>query len=287
MKYEFVEENRSAFGVEKMCEALKVSRSGYYAWRRCPVSRRRNENAVLLPRIRESYIKSRGTYGSPRITEDLREAGIRCGKNRIARLMRDNGIVAKTKRRFKATTDSRHNLPVAENLLRRRFRAESPNRVWVSDITYVWTQEGWLYLAMVLDIYSRKVVGWAMEERITTDLALKALERAVWRRKPVKGLIFHSDRGSQYASEAFREALKGHGFLQSMSAKGDCYDNAVAESFFNTLKTEHVYHERFTTRSEARRSIFEYIEAFYNSTRRHSTLGQRSPLEFERDALAA
>lgn len=287
MKYEFVEENRSAFGVEKMCKTFKISRSGYYAWRRCPVSRREKENAELLPRIKEAYIKSRCTYGSPRITDDLRDAGIRCGKNRIARLMRENGIVAKTTRRFKATTDSKHKLPVAPNILERNFTTDAPNKVWVSDITYIWTHEGWLYLAVILDLFSRKIVGWAMDERITTDLTLKALERAVWRREPAQGLIFHSDRGSQYASEAFREALKGHGFLQSMSRKGDCWDNAVAESFFNTLKTEHVYHERFETRSEARLSVFDYIEVFYNRTRRHSTLGQRSPLDFERAAMAA
>ena len=200
--------------------------------------------------------------------------------------MRINGIAAKTKRRFKATTNSRHSLPVAPNLLNKRFVAEGPDKIWVSDITYVWTEAGWLYLATMLDLFSRKIVGWAMGERITSELVIKALYQAIWRRRLERGLILHSDRGSQYASSAFRVVLTRHGITQSMSARGDCYDNAVAESFFHTLKTEYVYFEKFRTRAEAQNGIFEYIEVFYNRIRRHSTLGNMSPQAFEQAKAA-
>ena len=224
---------------------------------------------------------SRRTYGSPRITKELRENGVLCGKNRIARLMRLYGIYAKTKRRFKVTTHSNHNLPVAANLLKGQFQTDKPNKVWLSDITYIRTQEGWLYLSVILDLYNRQVVGWSMDERLTQDLVLQALQQALGRRKPDSGVVFHSDRGSQYAGHAFRNVLERHHFSQSMSATGNCYDNAVMESFFHTLKTEVVYFERYRTRAEARQSIFEYIEVFYNRIRRHSALGYLSPLEFE------
>jgi len=224
---------------------------------------------------------SRGTYGSPRLTAELRARGIRCGKNRIARLMRLHGIAAKMKRRFKITTHSRHNLPVAENLLNRQFAVDRPNKVWLSDITYIQTQEGWLYLSAVLDLYNRQVIGWSMNDRLTQDLVLNALAQALGRRTPEADAIFHSDRGSQYAGHAFRDVLRNHDFVQSMSGTGNCYDNAVMESFFHTLKTEVVYCERYRTRAEARQSIFEYIEVFYNRIRRHSSLGYLSPLEFE------
>lgn len=210
----------------------------------------------LTDRIKEAYAISRGTYGSPRITVELQETGIQCGKNRIARLMKINGIAAKTRRRFKATTCSRHNLPVADNILKRQFTADAPNKVWLSDITYIPTQEGWLYLSAILDAYSRQIVGWSMSERITSELVIKAFEHAVDKRKPEGELIFHSDRGSQYASEVFRLALKNTGCIQSMSGKGSCYDNAAMESFFHTFKTEHVCFERYKTRQEARQSIF-------------------------------
>ena len=205
---------------------------------------------------------------------------------RIARLMRINGIAAKTRRRFKATTNSRHCLPVSPNLLNRHFTADGPNKVWTSDITYVWTEEGWLYLAVVLDVFSRQIVGWSMGERIDTALVLRAFNQAVMRRRPTPGLIFHSDRGSQYASADFRKALKLCGAVQSMSNKGDCYDNSITETFFHTLKTELVYFERYKTRAEAKRGIFEYIEAFYNRLRRHSALGYRSPFAFEQAKVA-
>lgn len=286
MKYEFMARERSAFAVERMCRLFNVSRSGYYAWRLGNGGRRRKENAALLEAIRHYHRASRRTYGSPRITGDLREAGFRCGAKRVARLMRINGIVAKTRRRFKATTDSRHCLPVAENILGKRFTADGPNRVWTSDITYVWTDEGWLYLAVVLDVFSRRIVGWAMGKKMDAGLVLRAFHQAVARRRPERGLIFHSDRGSQYASDTFRMALRDCGAVQSMSKKGDCYDNAVTETFFHTLKTELVYFEKYRTRAEAMSGIFEYIEAFYNGVRRHSTLGNVSPKAFEQAKAA-
>lgn len=242
---------------------------------------------MLLSEIRVIHRKSRETYGSPRVTAELRDRGIRCGRNRVARIMRDNGICAKMRRKFKRTTDSRHNLPVAANLLDQDFAVGRPNSVWAGDITYVPTDEGWLYLATVLDLYSRQVVGWSMKRRMTRDLVVDALKQAVGRRKPPPGLIHHSDRGSQYASGEFQELLNKHGFLCSMSRKGNCYDNACVESFFGTLKTEMICFERYKTRDDARRSIFEYIEVFYNRQRKHSTLGYKSPVEFEISAKVA
>ena len=237
--------------------------------------------------IRESHQRSRRAYGSPRITEDLRAKGTMCGKNRVARLMNIHGIIGKAKKKFKATTNSKHNLPIAENLLNQNFEAEKPNTVWISDITYVPTLEGWLYLVVILDLFSRQVVGWAMSDRLTSGFVIKALYQAIGRRRLASGCIFHSDRGVQYASTDFRDVLKAFGFIQSMSRKGNCYDNAVAESFFHTLKTEHVYDYRYELRAEARQSIFEYIEMFYNRQRRHSALGYRSPLSFELEAMTA
>jgi transposase InsO family protein len=259
---------------------LDVSRSRYYAWRRRSQGFRQQENERLLEKIKEAHQMSRRTYGSPRITVELNANGTPCGKNRIARLMRLHGIFAKTKRRFRVTTHSNHNLPVAENLLNRRFETDKPNKVWLSDITYIRTQEGWLYLSTVLDLFNRQVIGWSMDDRLTQDLVLQALHQALGRRKADPGVIFHSDRGSQYAGHAFRSVLKQHQFSQSMSATGNCYDNAVMESFFHTLKTEVVYFERYRTRADARQSIFEYIEVFYNRIRRHSSLGYLSPLDF-------
>lgn len=287
MKYWFIERNRSSFRVEKMCRVLGVSRSGYYGWKKRPESRRRRENKELLVMIKGTYERSRGTYGSPRITKELQERGMRCGENRIAGIMRGNGIVAKRTKKFRATTNSKHSYPVAENLLNRHFAVEGPNRVWCSDITYISTAEGWLYLVIILDLFSRQVVGWGMSARLTGDFVIKALYQAEGRRTIAQGCIFHSDRGVQYACKDFKEVLQGYGFEQSMSRKGDCYDNAVAESFFSTLKTELVHHCRYTTRAEARQSIFEYIEIFYNRERRHSALGYRSPVRFEQEVLAA
>jgi transposase InsO family protein len=224
---------------------------------------------------------SRYTYGSPRITIELREQGDTCSKNRVARIMRENDIKAKTARKFKVTTNSKHNMPISENLLNQNFSVSTPDRVWVSDITYIRTLEGWLYLSIILDLYSRKIIGWSVSDRITKKVVTDALLKAIWNRKPSKGLIVHSDQGSQYASIEFRNIIKRFGFKQSMSGKGNCYDNAVAESFFHTIKTECVYSEVYKSKSEAKSAIFDYIEIFYNRQRRHSTIGYMSPVDFE------
>jgi len=287
MKYWFMDQHSSCHGVQKMCRVIGASRSGYYRWKRQPQSNRQKENEKILMGIRESHKRSRRTYGSPRITEDLRAKGTPCGENRVARLMNIYGIVGKAKKKFKATTNSKHNLPVAENLLNQNFEAAKPNTVWASDITYVPTLEGWLYLVVVLDLFSRQVVGWAMSDRLTSGFVVKALYQAIGGRRPAPGCVFHSDRGVQYASTDFRDVLGAYGFVQSMSRKGNCYDNAVAESFFHTLKTEHVYDYRYESRAAARQSIFEYIEMFYNRHRRHSALGYHSPVSFELAAMAA
>lgn len=261
---------------------LNFSRSGYYAGRIRPVSRREEENKILVSQIKIVHQDNRQVYGSPRITAELRSRGYSCSVNRVAKLMKENKIAAKTKRKFKVTTASRHKFPVAPNLLNQSFLVPNKNQVWASDITYIHTREGWLYLAMVLDLHSRSVVGWAMGDRLQRDLVMDAFKQAVQRRRPEPGLILHSDRGVQYACSDFRELLAGQSVTQSMSGKGNCYDNAVSESFFKTLKTELIYFSRFQTRAEAKSEIFEYIEVFYNRQRRHSSLGYRSPAEFER-----
>lgn len=287
MRYEFIHEHRSSFRVEKMCRICNVSRSGYYAWRQREKSRRQHKNEQLVEKIKNIHVHNRNVYGSPRITEELRAQGVCCGKNRVARLMRLNGIKAKTVKRYRVTTNSAHRLPVAPNLVNRRFAANECNKLWVSDISYIATREGWLYLAVVIDVFSRQIVGWSMGERLHDTLTISAFSQAMIRRKPSSDLIFHSDRGSQYASDRFTMVLRSHGIIQSMSGKGNCYDNAVAESFFHTLKTELVYLEGYETRAEARQSIFEYIEVFYNRVRRHSALGYKSPLEYERRTMVA
>ena len=287
MKYWFMDQHCSTHGVQKMCRVIEASRSGYYRWKKQPQSRRQKENEKMLIEIKESHKNSRRAYGSPRIVEDLKEKGMKCGKNRVARLMKIHGIVGKAKKKFKATTNSNHALPVAENLLNQNFEAAKPNTVWLSDITYIATLEGWLYLVVIIDLFSRQVVGWGMSDRLTSEFVVKALYQTIGRRHPGTGCIFHSDRGIQYASTDFRDVLKSYGFIQSMSRKGNCYDNAVSESVFHTLKTEHVYDYRYETRAEARQSIFDYIEMFYNRQRRHSALGYRSPLSFELEAMAA
>jgi transposase InsO family protein len=264
-----------------MCEVLNVSRSGYYAWRRRSESERSQANTKLLEAIRKVHHDSRGTYGSPRIYQELKKQDIPCSENRVARLMREDGLYATTKRRYKATTNSKHDFPVAPNLLGRDFSPAEPNRVWAGDITYIWTTEGWLYLAVVIDLFSRSVVGWAMDKRMTRQLVMNALTMAVRRRHPSSGLIFHSDRGSQYASKEFQSLLAKHGMRCSMSRKGDCWDNAPIESFFGSLKQELVFLQRYSTRFHARQSLFEYIERFYNRHRLHSTLGYKSPAEYE------
>ena len=282
MKYKFIDMNRSEFEVEKMCRALGVSRSGYYRWRQEPVSEREKENEKLAAAIRDIHERSRNTYGSPRVHAELKDRGYRIGRNRVARLMRKHRIRSKVKKRFKVTTHSKHGLPVAENLLKRGdVQLHRPNQVWVSDITYIRSREGWLYLCIIMDLYSRSIVGWSMEERLTKELVLKSLHMACMRREPQRGIIFHSDRGSQYASKAFRALLAGKGFRASMSGKGNCYDNAHAESFFHTMKVEEVYDNVYRSLQEARLSIFEYIEVFYNRFRKHSQVGYQSSYQFE------
>ena len=281
MKYQAIGDHANRFPVRLMCRALQVSSAGYYAWGQRPESHRAQRNRALIERIRVLHAQSRRTYGSPRLTRDLRDTGHTCSENRVARLMREHAIRAKTVKKWRATTDSGHKLPVAANTLDRQFVVTAPNRVWAGDISYLWTDEGWLYLAVVLDLYSRAVIGWAMGSRLTASLATEALTMALWRRKPSTELLHHSDRGVQYASGDYQRLLGKHGIACSMSRKGNCWDNACVESFFGTLKKELVHHRRYATREEAKQEIFEYIEVFYNRQRRHSTLGYRSPAEFE------
>ncbi len=282
MKYRAMKDHAARFDVRLMCRTLQVAASGYYAWLKRPECARARENRALVVEIRAAHERSRRDYGSPRITHELREAGRRCGENRIARLMRVHGIRAKRVRRWRATTQSNHRLPVATNTLDRQFSVSRPNQVWAADISYLWTEEGWVYLAVVLDLYSRAVVGWAMAPYLTAQLATKALEMALARRNPARGLLHHSDRGVQYAAHDYQRLLAHHGITCSMSRKGNCWDNACVESFFSTLKLEHVYHHRYVTREQAKHDVFGWIELTYNRQRRHSKLGYRSPAEFER-----
>jgi transposase InsO family protein len=275
----------SQFSVAALCRAMRVTRSGYYAWRKHEPSARKKQDETLLNSIRQFFERSKQTYGSPRILRDLREAGFACGKHRAARLMKQSGLRAVVAPRLRVTTDSKHALPAAQNLLDRDFAAGAANRKWASDITYLRTGQGWLYLAVVLDLFSRRVVGWSMQANLDRSLVLNALESALGHRRPEAGLIHHSDRGSQYASAGFREALGAAEIACSMSRRGNCYDNAAVESFFGTLKQELVNRCRFATREVARQAVFEYIEVWYNRQRRHSSLGYVSPVEFERRAL--
>jgi len=260
---------------------MQVSRSGYYSWRKRGESARQRENNRLIPIVRAAHKKSKGTYGARRIAIEVEAHGSSCGRFKAGTLMKLAGVAAKQKKKFKATTDSKHNLPVAPNLLNRQFEVKEPDTVYASDITYIWTREGWLYLAVILDLFSRQVVGWSLSNRMTKKLIMNALRMAIWRRRPAPGLIFHSDRGSQYCSNDFQKMLKTYGMISSMSRKGNCWDNAVAESFFGSLKTERVFFSNYMTREEARRDVVDYIEMFYNSNRRHSYLGYVSPKEFE------
>ena len=268
-----------------LCRTVQVSTSGYYAWKGREPSKRQKYNEMLLSQIRQFFARSRQTYGSPRIWKDLLEAKVCCGKHRVARLMRQTGLRAVVGRRFRVTTNSKHALPVAENLLDQDFGVAEANVKWASDITYLRTGEGWLYLAVVLDLFSRRVVGWSMQASLDRSLVLNALQAALSLRQPGRGLLHHSDRGSQYASADFQTRLSEQGIQCSMSRRGNCYDNAVVESFFGTLKQEMVNRCRFATGAAARREVFEYIEVWYNRQRRHSSLGYVSPAEFERRAL--
>ena len=271
-----------------MCRVLNVTESGYYKWRKQPPSKREQENMQLLKRIKEIHELTDQTYGSPRITDAVREEGFIVSRARVARLMRKHDIKAQTKRKFKVTTDSYHNYPISPNRLDRDFSADCFGAVWTSDITYIRTGEGWLYLTVVMDLFNREIVGWAMSNSLrASETTIPALGAACMKNCPLPGLIFHSDRGVQYACENFRELLSENKMLQSMSGKGDCYDNAVTESFFATLKKELVYRRRYKTRWQARQSIFKYIETFYNRIRKHSTLGNMSPVQFKKSRKAA
>jgi len=274
-----IEAEKANYSVSMMCDALGVSKSGFHAWRNRVSSARDEENARLLTAIRRSWMLSNRTYGSPRIHEDLVDDGWVVSQYRVARMMRQNGIKGIKKGRYVHTTDSDHDLPIAPNLLDRNFDVDAPNKVWVSDICYIWTAQGFHYLCVVLDLFNREIVGWAMDRSRNTELVLSALRRAVLFRQPDPGLLFHSDRGSQYASYDFDEALTDYGFVQSMSRKGDCFDNAVVESFFSTLRVELTYRHRWKTRVAPERYITYYISSFSNHPRRHSTLGYLSPAQ--------
>jgi putative transposase len=277
-----IDAEKEVYPIALMCEVLDVGRSGYYAWQRRQPSARRQEYDKLVPIVQQADKASKGTYGARRMAIEIEKSGTPCGRTKAATVMALAEVAAKQKKKFKATTDSDHDLPVAPNLLDREFTVSEPDRVYVGDITYIWTQEGWLYLAVVLDLFSRQVVGWSMSRRMTRGLVMDALRMAYWRRKPQPGVIFHSDRGSQYCSNEFQALLTTYQMLSSMSRKGNCWDNAVAESFFGTLKTERVFFSSYKTREEARRDIIDYVEMFYNSKRRHSHLGYLSPREFEK-----
>jgi putative transposase len=279
--YELVDSEKAAFAVGALCEAVGVSRSAYYAWRRSTPSQRKLANERLLAEIRAIHVENKARYGSPRMRDELKGRGHEAGKHRVARLMRENGIKARLRPRFRRTTDSRHDQPVAPNLLERNFTTSAPNQAWVGDITYVWTAEGWAYLAVLLDLYSRRVVGWALRKSLNRELAVSALKQALSCRRPPPGLVQHTDRGCQYASTEYRQLLDEHGALCSMSRVGDCWDNAVAESFFATIKKELVHRCAFQTRSEAYDAISDYIENYYNAKRRHSAAGNQSPINFE------
>ena len=281
MRYELVQTKRGTQPIHRACAALCVSKSGYYACRNRSDSRRACEDRRLLVEIRASFEASKRTYGSPRVTKDLKGLGYRCSAKRVARIMRQNGLTALLKKRFRSTTDSHHGLPIFQNVLQRRFSASEPDKVWAGDVTYITTEEGGLYLAVLMDLYSRRIVGWKTAERNDRYLALGALERAVATRRPGTGLLHHTDRGSPYAAYEYQEKLAQMSAVCSMSRKGDCYDNAVVESFFGSLKRERVHRRKYWSRDEARDDLTEYIN-FYNHSRRHSHTGGISPDEFEK-----
>jgi putative transposase len=281
-----VKSNEEHFPVGMMCRLLSVSRSGYYSWKNRPLSGRDQANRILTADIKRIFDDEKGRPGSPRISRRLQEEGKSVSRHRVAKLMRDNGLRAKAAKKYKATTNSNHALPVAPNLLEQNFTADVPDQKWVSDITYIWTEEGWLYLAVVLELYSRRVIGWAIGERMTAALVCDALMMALWRHHMPKGVIVHSDRGSQYCSAAYQKLFTQHQLVCSMSKKGDCYDNAAMESWNHSFKIEAIHGERFLTRSEAKYHVFEYIEVYYNRKRLHSKLGYVSPEAFEAKQVA-
>ena len=287
MKYAWIEAHRSLFAVARMCRQLEVSRSGYCQWRARPASERALSNATLDARVAALHAESDQSYGRPRIVKGLRDDGVVVGHERVRQSLRRQGLRPVYKRPYRVTTDSQHDKPIAPNVLERRFAGWPPNQAWVADITYILTAEGWLYLACVMDLASRRIVGWSMSDRMKADLVCEALRSAYWRRKPAAGLIMHSDRGSQYASDGHRRLLSDYGMVQSMSRRANCWDNAAMESFFKTLKVERVHRVHYATRAQARLDIVNWIEGFYNRRRLHSSIGYRSPIDAERDLLAA
>ena len=281
MRFAFIDVERASYPLRILFRVLQVSKSGYYAWQTRKPSNRDLEDERLRPKILEAFKTGRGSYGSPRVQSELVDQGFEIGRRRVARLMREMGLEGLSPRKFRVTTDSKHDEPIAPNVLARDFEASRVNEKWVTDITYVWTAEGWLYLAVVIDLYSRRIVGWSTADHLETSLCLGALSMALTHRANVRGMIHHSDRGVQYASHRYREALKARGIECSMSRRANCWDNAVAESFFGTLKNELIYRRPWLTRESARDAIGEYIEVFYNRIRRHSTIGNMSPAKFE------
>ncbi len=281
MKYAFIRAYYKDYRVTRLCDVLEVSGSGYYDWRTRPESNRSRENRQLTEKIKDYHRRSRKIYGSPKIHRDLVSEGETCGVNRVARLMSTSGIQSKLARKFMITTDSKNTMQPAPDILQRRFVVENPDVAWVSDTTFIATREGWLYLAVILDLFSRQIIGWAMRKKNNAELVQDALTMAIWRRGRVNDIIVHSDQGSTYASSGYQQQLTASKLRCSMSRKGECLDNAVAESFFGTLKNELVYHEDYKTREQARQSIFEYIEVFYNRQRRHAFLNYMTPVEYE------
>ncbi|MFC6640009.1 IS3 family transposase [Sulfitobacter sediminilitoris] len=282
MRFRFIEEHGRDFPTNRLCQVLDVSERGLRAYRSRPASQRQRTDMVVLAHIKEQSRLSLGSYGRPRMTEELKELGLNIGHRRVGRLMRENGIQVERSKKYKVTTDSNHAFNIAPNLLNRDFAANEPNRKWAGDISYVWTREGWLYLAVILDLHSRRVIGWAVSNRMKRDLAIRALQMAVALRQPPKGCIHHADRGSQYCSHDYQKLLRQHGFQVSMSGKGNCYDNSAVETFFKTIKAELIWRRSWQTRRDAELAIFQYINGFYNPRRRHSALGWKSPVAFER-----
>jgi len=286
LRYAFVAENTSFYPVIRLCDVMQVSRRGYYNWLNRPPSVRSIANEDLLAHIKRLFYRYRRIYGAPRIHKALRSEGVFCGLNRVARLMQEHRLLPRSIRKFRLTTDSRNSRNPAPNRLNRDFVATEPNQKWVADVTYIPTRQGWLYLATVLDLFSRKIVGWSMATRLESRLAQRALLNAIQARKPRAGLMVHTDQGAEYYAANYQSILKEHGFISSMSRKGDCYDNAVMESFFHSLKVEELHHQQFDTRDEAQTAVFEYIEMFYNRQRLHSSIGYVSPVEFEERSVA-
>ena len=284
MRFAFIAKNKQILPVNRLCQIMDVSPRGYRAFCNRPLSNSQCKDLVVLAHIREQFALSLGSYGRPRMTEELKEAGVDVGHRRVGRIMRENGIRVERSKKYKVTTDSNHTFNIAPNLLAGDFHATAPNQKWAGDISYIWTREGWLYLAVVIDLYSRRVVGWAVSNRMKRDLAIRALEMAINLRQPSKGCIHHSDCGSQYCSHDYQKILRQHGFQVSMSGKGNCYDNAAVETFFKTIKAELIWRQSWPTRRAAELAIFNYINGFYNARRKHSALGWKSPLAFERKA---